>query len=350
MLSKIKNKSTRIINKVKRKKDEVPLRITSETIDVHRENVLSGGRKFKYPVQYAKHKLVYNAAIILVSVVIVFSVIVWWQLYKTQTSSNFFYRITRILPVPVAVIDGEYVPYKDYLMKYNSSVHYLENIEKIDLKSTDGKSQLGYMKKQSMHEAVLNAYARKILKENKLSIQSGEIDSLIKMQRLSSTGEVSSQTYNAVILEYYNWTEEEYRYAMENTLIKQTAAYFLDDQALNISKQIESTLKSGTSDLNAIVNDFNSKSSFKIEFMDSGLLPKNNNDGGLSSKAIDLQKGQIYNSFKPLAGDGYYFIKNIESTDTKIHYQYLKIPLTKFNDKVAELEKSNKVQYYININ
>ena len=65
MISKIKNRSTKAINKVRRKKVDVPIRITNDTIDVHREHVLSGGRKFKYPMQYAKHKLVYNALIIL---------------------------------------------------------------------------------------------------------------------------------------------------------------------------------------------------------------------------------------------------------------------------------------------
>ena len=39
-------------------------RITNETIAEHRERILAGGRKFKYPIQYNKHKLIINTMII----------------------------------------------------------------------------------------------------------------------------------------------------------------------------------------------------------------------------------------------------------------------------------------------
>lgn len=347
MLSKIKNRSTKIINKVRRKKDDVPLRITNETIDIHRENVLSGGRKFKYPMQYSKHKLVYNAMIILLSVSTVFGFIVWWQLYKSESTSDFFYRVTTILPLPVAIVDGEPVPYKDYLMKLNSSVYYLQNNRKIDLNNEDGKTQINYFKSQAMRDALLNAYARKIIKQNKISIDSKYIDTLIKNQRMSSTGEVSQQTYNTVIADYYNWSEEEYRYAIENILIRQTAAFFMDKEAKELSDQINSVIRSGNSNLSIIASDFKTKSGRQIDLIDSGLVPKNNNDGGLAHKATELSKDQVSETFQSPVGDGYYFIKPIDSNDTKIRYQYIKIPLKSLNDNIAELEKSKKVQYYI---
>lgn len=349
MISKIKNRSTKVINKVRRKKDDVPLRITNDTIDVHREHVLSGGRKFKYPMQYAKHKLVYNALIILGSVVVVFGFITWWQLYKTETNEDFFYRVTTIFPLPVASIDGEQVPFKDYLMKYKASLYYTENIEKVDLKNQDGKAILDYFKKSSMHEALLNSYARKIARQNNLILNSKDIDNLIKNQRLSTTGEVSPQTYNAVVLEYYNWTEDEYRYAIENVLTRQIAAYFLDSEAKDISNQIDSLIKSGNTNLSSIVNEHNAKSSRKIEFNDVGLVPRNNNDAGLAAKAIELKKDEVSETFKPLSGDGYYFVKQVEINDTKVRYQYIKIPLNALESKVSDLEKSNKVQYYISM-
>ena len=50
--------------KLRRQKpeEEKPSRITNETVAEHREQILAGGRKFKYPVQYAKHKLVLNSS------------------------------------------------------------------------------------------------------------------------------------------------------------------------------------------------------------------------------------------------------------------------------------------------
>ena len=91
-----------------RKQEQAPpSRITNETVAEHRERILAGGRKFKYPVQYARHKLVFNAIIISVAAAILLAVIAWWQLYPMQNSSALMYRITLLLPLPVAQVDGE---------------------------------------------------------------------------------------------------------------------------------------------------------------------------------------------------------------------------------------------------
>ena len=53
--------------KLKRsKKQPAPAasRITNETIAEHREQILAGGRRFKYPIQYTKHKLIINTVLI----------------------------------------------------------------------------------------------------------------------------------------------------------------------------------------------------------------------------------------------------------------------------------------------
>ena len=55
-------------------------RITTETIAEHRERILAGGRRFKYPVQYARHKLVFNAIIITVATLLVLIGVGYWQL------------------------------------------------------------------------------------------------------------------------------------------------------------------------------------------------------------------------------------------------------------------------------
>ena len=82
-------------------------RITNETVAEHREKILAGGRRFKYPVQYAKHRLVINTIVISVVALLLVVFVVWWQLYSMQNTSTFFYRITRVIPLPVASVDGQ---------------------------------------------------------------------------------------------------------------------------------------------------------------------------------------------------------------------------------------------------
>ena len=100
-------------------------RITNETVAEHRESVLAGGRRFKYPMQYSRHRLIFNAIAISVVALVVLIVVIWWQLYPSQNTTTFFYRITRVLPIPVAIVDGEQVRYSDYLVGFRSQEHYL---------------------------------------------------------------------------------------------------------------------------------------------------------------------------------------------------------------------------------
>lgn len=126
MQLKTKENMKKLLNKFRKRSDtQSSSRITSDTVAEHRERILAGGRRFKYPLQYVRHKLVFNA--IFISVIALAMVVAagWWQLYSAQNTSEFMYRITKVLPLPVANVDGQPVLYSDYLMKYLSSVHYL---------------------------------------------------------------------------------------------------------------------------------------------------------------------------------------------------------------------------------
>lgn len=100
---------------------QTPSRITNETVAEHREQILAGGRRFKYPIQYARHKLVVNAVVITLVAAAFLVLLGWWQLYIVQNSSSFLYRLTRIFPVPVAAVDGQQVRFSDYLVQYRGS-------------------------------------------------------------------------------------------------------------------------------------------------------------------------------------------------------------------------------------
>src|SRR5680860_1406687 len=127
MLLRVKETMKKLIRKLLRKQrgNDLPLssRITSETVVQHRERILAGGRRFKYPIQYTRHKLVINAIAISVAALIIVVIIGWWQLYPMQNTSDFMYRITKVIPIPVATVDGQPVLYSDYLMKYRSSIN-----------------------------------------------------------------------------------------------------------------------------------------------------------------------------------------------------------------------------------
>ena len=60
MIRKIK----KILPRKKKEAEKLPTRITNDTVAEHREKVLAGGRKLKYPLQYTRRKLVRNTILI----------------------------------------------------------------------------------------------------------------------------------------------------------------------------------------------------------------------------------------------------------------------------------------------
>lgn len=330
------------------KKNEVPSRITNETVAEHRERILAGGRRFKYPMQYARHKLVFNTILVTIAALLVIVAVGWWQLYSVQNTNEFFYRVTRVLPLPVASVDGETVRYGDYLMYLRSSMYYLQNTEQINLASEDGKRQLDFQKRKNMDTAVADAYAAKLARELGITINEERIDKVIDEDRNTANGRISQETYDASALDILGWTPNEYRQDAKSKLLRQDVSYAIDEKAKKLEEQAAGLLRKET-DLDKVATLLNQNSSLKVEPGVSGLVPKANRDGGLSAAAVKLKPGQVSDVIKTTTGDGYYFVRLIEKTDTQVNYAYIKIPLTEFTNRLAALKKDGKIREYIAI-
>lgn len=340
----------KLVSKLRKKQPQEPAgRITTDTLAEHREQVLAGGRKFKYPVQYQRHKLVINAVIIGAVALVLLIVLGWYLLYVAKNTSEFMYRVTKVVPAPVAVVDGEQVQYSDYLMKYRSAAHYLVEKEQIDANSADGKSQLEFVKTQAMDDAIADAYASKLARELDVTVTDAELEAYLKQQRQSGGEEVSEITYNAVIRDYYGWSPQEYREAMKSKLLRQKVAYAVDARAEDITKTVEAKVKSGSTDLKAIAAELNKDTVDTVVFGPAEWVPKNNQDGGLAEAAAKLSKGQVSTKIKTTSGNGYYYVKLVDSSDTSVQYEYIHVPLKELNAKLATIEKDNKLTRLIKL-
>lgn len=334
---------------VKKKSDAPEGRITTDTIAEHREQVLAGGRRFKYPVQYARHKLVINAVLIGLGAVVSFTLISWWQLYLVQNTGDFMYRLTKIFPVSVAEVDGEEVRYSDYLMRFRSSVQYLVERDQININDEDGKQRIESVKRRELDGAIADAYAAKLAREQNISVSDAEIEAFLVQQRTSSEGEVSEATYNAVILDYYGWSPAEYRQAMKAKLLRQKVAYAVDGRARELSEDVEARVRAGTSSLSQIADQLNAAQSGSVVFTPALWVPRDNQDGGLAAAAAALQKGQVSEPIQTAAGNGYYIVKLVDSNDSQVQYEYIRVPLTEFSTRLSEVISAGKVREFITI-
>lgn len=333
----------------RKKAPQKPTRITNETVAEHRERILAGGRRFKYPLQYARHKLVRNAIIIAVAVVIAFVAVCWQQLYFAQNTSSFFYHLTSFIPVPVASVDGQTVRYSDYLLYYNGSAYYLHNSEQVNFSSKDGKLQQTHIKRKSLDDAEADAYAQKLAREHDITVDDSEVANAITASR-KSYGDISEQTYNASALSILGWTPGEYRHIVRNELIRQDVAYAIDKPASDTAAQIKIDLsKDQNADFNSLAAQLNAGKKNNVQVGVSGLVPLNNSDGGLSQKAATLQVGQTSDVFRSSTGDGYYFVRLLSKNSQQLNYTYLRVPLTVFDAQFASLRSHHKISEFIRV-
>ena len=328
---------------------EAPSRITNETVAEHREQVLAGGRRFKYPRQYARHKLVFNALIIIFVTLILAALIIWWQLYSVQNTSTFFYRLTRILPVPVATVDGTQVRYSDYLMSLSGSQYYLQQSERLNLDSDDGKRQVEFIKRQALDGAIADTYAEKIAKEKGITVTDQQVNDVINDSLNTVSGKISQDVYDDSTLSTLGYTTDEYRHIIRRSLLRQAVAYEVDTKASSAKKAAEALLASAKKkSLITLSKQLQSKA-YDASIGASGLVPKTNHDGGLTQAASKLKEGEISSFFRSTTGDGYYIVQLVSSSDTQLNYNFLRIPLTEFNQQLKTLAENNKIQEHISI-
>jgi len=334
--------------KKRESKQAAPSRITNETVAEHRERILAGGRRFKYPIQYARHRLVFNTIIVTVAALLLLTLLGWWQLYPMQNTSTFFYRVTRVLPLPVASVDGAMVRYSDYLMYFNSSAHYLRQSEQINLDSEEGRRQLDYIRRKAMDTVIADTFAAKLARELNITVTDAEVDAVIDADRNTANGRISQETYDASALSILGWSPEEYRQDARNKLIRQKVSYEIDTKAKERADKAAQLLKQNTN-LQEVAKRLGGEGGAAVSVGASGMVPRTNRDGGLSAAAAELEKGKVSGAVRTTTGDGYYFVKLIDKTDTQVSYEYLKIPLTEFNNRLAQLRADGKIQEFISI-
>ena len=335
--------------KLKRQKpvEEKPSRITNETVAEHREQILAGGRKFKYPVQYAKHKLVLNSVFIGLGAIILLVVLCWYLLYLAQFNSKFMYRLTQLVPVPVANVDGENVRYSEYLKKYRSDIFSLVQQEQINLKSADGKRQSEYYKRRELDSAIKEAYVAKLAREKNITVTRTEIDDFIT--RTVNSKSISLEAYEKTVLRnFYDWSLDEYRGVVKARLMTQKVSFAIDGTAEQRAQSIATQAAAAGADFAALAAANSDDLATKANGGDAGSLPLDNQDAnGLIAAAKRMAPNQVSQPIK--GSDGYYIIKLIDKNDTSVHYAQIKINLTELDKRFESVKRTNKIKEYIKV-
>ncbi len=336
-----------------RKKQETrkPERITNDTVGEHRKRVLAGGRKFKYPIQYSRHKLVINTIIISVLALIATGVFGWWQLSPQQNTGTFAYRVTSVLPVSVANVGGETVRYSDYLLKLRSAEHYLERKEQTVL-GDDNAEQRTYLKQQAMRDAIADAYALGIAREQGITVSDEELAIFLKDKRLIEGSEITERTQQAVIRDYYGWSPDEYAHVMRIKLLRQKVAYHIDGTAKSRADGVRDVVMKASQRVSwqDLIKARGAEWS-DMQYGISGMVPRTNQDGGLAVAAAGLEEQAISGIVQVTADNEYYYaiIRLLDSNKTQVNYEFILVPAVEFQRRLNEQYDKGGVHVLIDV-
>lgn len=334
----------KIMSKMPGAKAREARKTEKQKLEERREEVLSRGKKFKYPMQFAKHTVIAATVVISILALVGAGFFGWAMLYKIQDTGDVIYRLTKILPVTVAKIDGEQVRYSDYLMIYRTSM--IPVIEQSATGSTDDiEGMQNYYKRQALTEAEDYAFAEKVAREQDVTVSDEEIDTLFAQHMRVGGTERSKESFLKVLSDNFGMSEDEYRRMLYFTLISAKVDEKIDDGARELATRVEAKIAEKGGDLAAVANEIP-----EVMYEETGgLLSTMNVDGGRAAKAYAQEAGQVSERILSNNGDGYYYVKTVEKGDETVNYQSLKITFTELDARLKRVREENLVEEYIKL-
>ena len=330
----------RLTKKKENKKTE------QEKVEERREEVLSRGRRFKYPLQWTRHRIVVNTVLITIVIVSMVVLSIWLALYRLNMTDELLFRITKIFPVPVAAVDTENVLFSDYLMLYRSSMTSIERQSGSQFDEESINNLRTEYKKSALQEAEKYTLAVKLAKESDITVSDEEIAK--EFTRHLSVGgiERSEESFVKIVEDNFGLDKNEYERMLYLSLLKAKVEINIDSKANEIANQVESMLKSNGDDYKAVAEELGDKIIYQET---GGLVDSKNIDGGRASEAMRLEPGQSSGKFISMNGDGYYFVKLVNKTESQVNFVSIKVPFTEFNNRFEKIQEDGKISEYITL-
>lgn len=326
---------------------ELAPRITTETIAAHREEVIGSARKYIYPLQHSKHRIIFITSTLLIGSVIAFFAYCTVAIYKLQSTSGFLYRVSQVIPFPAAHVSGDFVSYESYLFEVRHYTHYYESQLKLDFRTTEGKQQLAAFKKQALEKVIDDAYVKKLAAKYGVTVTEQQVNDQITILRNQNRLGNNDTVFEDVLKDYWGWSVDDFKRSLRDSILKQNVIATLDTATKDRSAQALAELKSGT-DFAAVAKKYSDDLTSKDSGGDIGTVERTKRD--LTAQTVDalyrLQPGQ----FSDVINIGYSLeiVKNIEATsDGKIHAAHVLFNFKDIASYLNDLKDKEKAKVYV---
>lgn len=342
----------------------LPEKVTNSTLHLHRKQVINKGKKLKYPFYHSRHRVVILSSLIIVVSLVGFFAFNTIRLYKYKPTDGFSYSLTKLIPYPIARVDGVPVKYADYLFELRVTLYSMERSDNIDFDTPRGEQMLGGFERAALNKAENFAYMRHIAKENNIKVTDEDVDNAINEIKLKSLNVKSldkisdDSVFYRTIKTEYNWPEADLRKSVEDLLYTQKVKSILDTDT---ASRANSTLDLITTGKNSKKTKDNFAKLAK-EFSDDKSSANRGGSVAVVSKGQagtnDVPKVVVDELFRLDVGahsgviktdDALYIIKNEKTTGDKRNLAYMKFTYKDNLSYIESLRKSNKISEHISV-
>lgn len=338
------------LNKLIRRPQEdtnKPARITNESIAEHREEVLGRARRFIYPLQHSKHRLVIISVSLLLTALVIFVSYCVLALYRAKSNSEFLYQITKVVPFPVARMGSDFVEYENYLFEIQHYTHYYETQQDVDFDSESGKQQLAEFKKRALNKVVNDAYVREIAQQRGISVSDEEVDEAIEVIRSQNRLGSSDREFESVLRDFWDWSIDDFKRSLKQQILNEKLIAELDTDARAKAEDALSRLRAGT-DFAKLAREVSEDTSTKSAGGDFGFaIDKSNRD--IPPKTVEALFSLKPGEFSEIVNIGYglEIVKNIDQKDDKIRAAHIVFNFKDLNEYLDSIKDERPARTYI---
>ncbi len=318
--------------------DAVP-RITNDTVAEHREEVLSQARKYIYPLQHSRYRIVIISISIFIVAVLGFTVYTLLALYKFQNTSTFMYRITQIVPLPIAKTGSSFVHYENYLFELRRYMHYYTSQQGVDFASEEGQEQLADFKVRALDNVIADAQIKQLAKEHDITVSRAEVDAQMALLRSQNRLGTNEQVFEDVLKEFWGWSVSDFRRELHSELLAQKVVAQLDTEARQRAESILAELQAG-GDFAALAQQHSDDTSTKGNGGEYGIaIQRNNHD--IAPEVVEalfmLEPGATSGIITTATTQE--IVKVIENNNGTLRAAHIVInlnPISQYTDKINE--------------
>ena len=317
-----------------------------EKVDERREEVLSKGRKFKYPLQFSRHRIVINTILITTVIIVAIVISIWLALYRLGMTDDFLFRITLVFPAPVAYVEDKNVLFSDYLMLYRSSMTSIERQSGSQFDEESVAHLRAEYKRSALDDSEKYSYAIKLANELGIEVTDEEVDTEFTRHLNIGGVERSEESFTKIIEDNFGLNKSEYKRMLRLSLTKAKVSQAIDEKANRTASEVERMLSENGDNYSAVATALGDRIIYQET---GGLVDSKNIDGGRATEATKLEPGKSSGKFVSMNGDGYYFVKLVDKTDSEVNFVSIRVPFTEFDARFAEVKENGGISELITI-